>query len=401
MKKKLYIATALIGLTTSGGAFAADTLGEALEETRAMVNWRLRYEGVDQADIPEAADALTSRLRAGFQTGEWGHTSLLGELVWTEDIVDDFNSTINGQTQYPVVADPGSITAVNRFAFTNKSLENTALTLGRQRIILDDARFVGNVGWRQNEQTYDGLRSQTDGERIDVDLAYITQVNRIFGPDSPAGKWEGDIVLANASHPFSWGTLTAFAYGLDLDDAAALSSDTVGLRLTGSKPLDELTLLYTASFAQQTDAGLNPADFSESYYFLEGGLRISKFTVALGLEQLGSDGTNRVTTPLATLHAFQGWGDKFLGTPAAGIDDSFLRLAYQPGQIGPFESLSLAAVYHEFDADFGSAHYGDEIDFSLAARWNQMTLTLKYAAYEADKLFTDTDKFWVSMDYAF
>jgi hypothetical protein len=51
-----------------------------------------------------------------------------------------------------VVADPAFL-AINRFALLNNSLANTTLTLGRQRIVLDDARFVGNGGWRQNEQT--------------------------------------------------------------------------------------------------------------------------------------------------------------------------------------------------------------------------------------------------------
>jgi len=401
MKTKLRVTAVLTGLVASAAALGAETLGEALSETKPIVDWRVRYETVDQTGIAETADAVTSRIRAGFQTGEWGKTSLLGEADWSEDLVDDFNSTTNGQTQYPVVADPGDLLVVNRFALTNKSLDHTTLTFGRQRIIHDNARFVGNVGWRQHEQTYDALRAQTKLEHLDVDLAYVDQVNRVFGPDSPAGKWNGDIVLGNVSHPTGWGSISAFAYHLDLDEAAVLSSDTVGLKVTGSRTLDPLKLLYTLTLARQTDAGANPSDYSETYAFVEGGLGIAKFTVALGLEQLGSDGVNSVTTPLATLHAFQGWADKFLGTPVNGIDDTFLRFAYQPGAVGPFQSLSVATILHEFDADFGSAHYGDEIDFQVAARWRQMTFTLKYAAYEADTLFTDTDKFWVSMDYAF
>jgi hypothetical protein len=403
---------ALTALAGPAGVAAAESLGEALEETKLMMNWRLRYEGVDQAGLPEQADALTSRVRAGFETGSWGATSLLGELAWTEDVVDDFNSTTNGQSEYPVVADPGGFVDVNRFALTNRSLERTQLTLGRQRIVLDDSRFVGNVGWRQNEQTYDGVRVEIDAggagsgagaadARVHVDVAYIDQVNRIFGPDSPAGEWEGAIVLANVSKSFAWGKLTGFAYGLDIDEAAALSSDTVGLRLAGSRPAGDLTALYTLSIARQTDAGASPLDYAETYFLAEGGLRVSKVTLALGVEQLSSDGIASVTTPLATLHAFQGWADKFLTTPAAGVDDRFVRVAYQPGARGPFESLSIVGVYHVLDADFGSAHYGDELDVSVAAGFGKLTFTLKYAAYEADELFTDTDKLWLSLDYAF
>lgn len=401
MKRMSYAAVVLAMLIGAEAAWSAETVSEALAETKTLINWRLRYEGVDQTGFAETADALTSRLRTGFQTGDWRGTDLLGELVWTEDVVDNYNSTTNGQSMYPVVADPGGFVAVNRFALTNKSLQHTALTFGRQRIVHDNARFIGNVGWRQNEQTYDGLRAQIGAGSVDVDLAYIGQVNRIFGPDSPSGKWNGDVVLANVSTALDAGTLTGFAYALEFDEAAALSSNTLGLRFSGAKPVGALTALYTVSFARQSDAGKNPSDFSEDFYFVEGGLKFGKVTLALGLEVLGSDGVNRVTTPLATLHAFQGWADKFLATPPAGIDDRFLRWAYQAGRVGPFESLNLAAVWHDFDADFGAAQYGDELDLSVVARAERMTFTLKYAAYDAEQLLTDTDKFWLSLDYSF
>ncbi len=58
---------------------------------------------------------------------------------------------------YPVVADEEAY-EINRFQFTNTSLPGTTLTLGRQRILLDDQRFIGNSGWRQNEQTFDAFR---------------------------------------------------------------------------------------------------------------------------------------------------------------------------------------------------------------------------------------------------
>ena len=92
---------------------------------------------------------------------------------------------------------------------------------------------------------------------------------------------------------------------------------------------------------------------------------------------------------------------KFLTTPVNGIADSYLRFAYQPGMNGPFDAVSIAAWYHLFDADLGSAEYGDEIDVSISARVERITLMLKYAAYQAESLFTDTDKLWFSMEYAF
>jgi hypothetical protein len=400
-RKLTHVGCMVAAASLAEGAHAAETLGEALRQSDFIVDWRARYESVDQTGIAETADALTNRLRFGFQTAPLAKTRLLVEGVWIGAGVDDYNSTTNGKTQFPVVADPADFTALNRFALTNKSLEHTTLTFGRQRILLDDTRFVGNVGWRQNEQTFDALRAQLDHKAVKVDLSYANQVNRVFGPDSPVGRWHGDVALANVGHVFRFGTLTGFDYFLDLTDAAAASSNTLGLRLAGSKPLGKLGSNYVLSYARQTDAGANPASFSVPYYLLEGGLTFrSKPGIALGYERLGTDGTTAFSTPLATLHAFQGWADKFLTTPAAGVEDKYLKFSYPFGQRGAFKSVNVLALYHDFAAEETSTHYGDELDLQLLARTTKLTFTLKYAAYAADSLFTDTDKLWLSVDYA-
>src|SRR5690606_7652843 len=363
--------------------------------------WRLRYEGVDQAGFAENADALTSRLRAGVVTGELAGTSLLAEGVWVEDLLDDYDSTTNGATEYPVVADPAGFAAVNRFAIVNRSLENVGITVGRQRIIHGNARFVGNVGWRQNEQTFDGVRAEIGLGRTKLDVAYANQVNRVFGPDSPVGKWEGDLVLARASRTFEWGDAAVFAYRLELDDAPAMSSDTYGIELVGSRPVgDRISARYAAAVARQTGRDPSPLDLDETYSLLEVGIGFGGVTIDIGRETLGGDGQAAFSTPLATLHVFQGWADKFLTTPAAGIEDTYVEVGYTTGAFGPLERLSIVAAFHELESDAGSASYGDELDLSLVARVAKMTFTLKYADYRADALFTDTRKLWLSMDFA-
>jgi hypothetical protein len=283
----------------------------------------------------------------------------------------------------------------------NKSLERTTLTFGRQRIVHDDQRFVGNVGWRQHEQTFDGLRAQWGSPKIKTDLTYAAQVNRVFGPDSPQGKWEGDVVLANFAYTLPVGTLTLFDYYLDIEGVASASSNTVGVKLLGSKPIGKMTGTYALAFAQQAEAGANAVDLDADYELVEGGLTFAKVGVALGLEVLGGDGVAAFSTPLATLHAFQGWGDKFLATPAAGIEDAYVRLSYPLGKRGRFANVAATAVFHDYKADVGSAHFGEELNLQFVARTERMALTAKYADYRADGLFTDTEKVWVSVDYSF
>ena len=394
-------ALALASATSTAPAYGAETFGEALREGDAIIDLRSRYETVEQGGFASEADALTARLRAGFQTAPLKGTAFLVEGVVVEDLIDDYNSTTNEHTEYPVVADPTDFAAINRAAIINKSLERTTLTFGRQRIVHDDQRFVGNVGWRQHEQTLDALRAQWGGTKLKTDLTYASQVNRVFGPDSPQGKWEGDVVLTNFAYTLPVGTLQFFDYYLDIDGVPTASTNTVGIKLAGSKPIGKLASTYALAYAQQGEAGLNAVDVDADYELLDGGLNFAKFGLGLGYEVLGSNGTVGFATPLATLHAFQGWADKFLATPAAGIEDSYFRFNYPLGKRGRFTNIAAVAVFHDYDADVGSAHYGEELNLQLVARTERMTFTAKYADYRADQYLTDTEKLWLQFDYAF
>ena len=84
-----------------------------------------------------------------------------------------------------------------------------------------------------------------------------------------------------------------------------------------------------------------------------------------------------------------------------GIEDSYVRFNYPFGKRGKFTSVAAVAVFHDYEADVSGAHFGEELNLQLVARTERMALTAKYADYRADELFTDTEKFWVSVDYAF
>ncbi len=404
MRRTGLIVTALLA---SGAGNAADfgPIGGAIGETKPIIDTRLRYEGVDQDPMAEDADAVTFRARLGFETGKAWSTSLLaeGEFVWPWKT--DYNSTINGKTQYPVVADPESY-EFNRLQLTNTALPQTTITLGRQRINLDDQRFVGNVGWRQNEQTYDALRVVNKSvTNLTFDVTYANQVNRVFSKDSPQGRYEGDSFLGNVAYQFPVGKLTAFGYWLEFDPiptvaaAAGDSSETYGLRFAGERQLSKLKLAYAASYATQQEYGDNPLDFDNDYYLLELTGTYRQYYVGLGLEVLEGNGAKGFTTPLATLHKFQGWADKFLTTPANGIDDRYINAGFTLKGVGPFDTVGGAASYHVYEAERISQDYGSEIDLQLQAKWKRFVGLLKYADYSADGLFTDTKKLWVQLEY--
>ena len=235
-----------------------------------------------------------------------------------------------------------------------------------------------------------------------IDVSYINQINRIFGDDSPVGVWEGDTVIINASHPSPSGKVTGFAYLLDIDNAGGIfSSQTIGARLNGAQKLGEGKLTYIASYAQQTDYGSSPFDYSADYVLAEGAYAQNGLSAGVGYEVLGGDDERAFQTPLATLHKFQGWADKFLATPITGVEDLYVKAGYAPGNVGPFKGTRFLAVYHDFSAETGGVDYGSEINLLATAKWKKLGLTLKYADYNADEFATDTQKLWFQIDYAF
>ena len=391
-----------LSLGSSFSARADGAFAEAINLTHPLLDMRLRYEFVDQDPLAHDANAFTLRTRGGFETGKAWDTSLLMELEAVIPLNTAYNNSFNGKATYPTIPDPESV-AINRLQLTNISIPYTAITVGRQRINLDDQRFIGNAGWRQNEQTFDAVRvvnKSIDG--FTADVTYLNNVNRVFGNFSPQGHYTGDTFLMNGAYTFSFGKLTAFAYLLQFDEAIAIreSAQTYGGRFAGTRDIGNLKLGYAASFATQKNYDNNPLRYSNNYYLGELTGTYTKFGATAGYEVLEGDGAKGFSTPLATLHKFNGWADKFLTTPPNGLKDLYGSIVYTERNVGPFASIAATVAYHRYDADFVSLHYGDEINAQVVARWQRYTFTIKYAGYDAERFATDTQKVWLQVEFA-
>jgi hypothetical protein len=306
-----------------------------------------------------------------------------------------------------VVADPESY-AINRLQLVNTSIPGTTLTLGRQRINLDDQRFVGASAWRQNEQTFDAFRVVNKSiENLVLDATYLNQVNRVFGERSPQGKYEGDSVLLNAGYQTKIGKITAFGYLLKFDNivgapaAVRDSSSTYGLRFAGEHPAGKVKLAYVASWATQTEYGDNPLSFDLDDVMAEFTTSWKQFGLGAGYEVMEGNGVKGFTTPLATLHKFQGWADKFLTTPANGIEDLYFTASSNFKAVGGLDTLGLVLSYHDYSAEHISADYGTEWNASITAKAKKLGFMIKYADYTQGVLASarDTEKFWMQMEY--
>ncbi|WP_417614083.1 alginate export family protein [Parasphingorhabdus sp.] len=367
---------------------------------------RYRLELVDQDGIPENATASTLRIRAGFVTDEWNG---LSAVVEGEAIIaigkERFNDTINGRTQFPIVADAEDI-LLNQAYIRWRPDSRIEATAGRQAVNLDNQRWVGSVGWRQNDQTLDAIKiSAKPLQNISVDYFHAWRVNRIFGTDSPLGIWrDTDIHGLRAGVEIKpVGKLSGYGYWLDIPSAPALSSRTLGVRLSGDQALTKKAkLLYAAEYGSQKEYGSNPLVFNHDYWLAEAGFATGPFTAKVGLERLEGDGISALQTPLATLHAFNGWSDKFLLTPANGLRDIYADIGYKFSQDGPLKGTLLRIVYHDFNSARLGIDYGSEWDavMSIPARKN-ITLIGKIARYNADLFATDTTKIWFSIDAKF
>jgi hypothetical protein len=371
----------------------------AMSESKPIIDLRLRTESVDQDGLGRNAAATTLRGRFGFETGKAWNTALLAEADLLRTFGGDYNSTTNGHTAFPVVPDPETH-EINRLQLTNGSLPGTTLVLGRQRIVLDDQRFVANVGWRQNEQTFDALRvTNRSIANLTIDVAYLSRVNRVFGRESPVGYYDGDNFVANVAYQMPLGKLTGFAYLLDFDRAPADSSRTLGARFAGERVVRRVKVGYAASWASQEDRANNPLDYSDDFHAAEVTGTIRQWSLGAGVEVLQGDGVKGFATPLATLHKFQGWADKFLTTPPNGIDDRYVTLGYATKGVGVLDSLSATLAWHLFEAERGALDYGSELNLQLQAKWHRLSGILKYADYRADRFATDTRKFWAQVEF--
>lgn len=403
MRNRLLFCAVLPTLVLARPAFAAD--GEPVEFADGatfdpILDLRLRYETVDQENAPQTADALTIRSRAGFEVAASGF-SFLAEAESTLAIVNDYNDTIpgNGVEPYPVVADPDNV-ELNRLQIAYRKGAN-GLVVGRQRINLDNQRFVGAVGWRQNEQTFDAVRGQASFGPVSLDATYSISEHTIFGEDSPNEEFEGDLVLLNGGAKAGPVSIKAFAYLLDFDTRLAFSSQTYGVLATGSVPLGSARLDLLASYARQSDYQGNPVSFGVDYFNFELGGALGGFSLKAGYEELGSDGGGAAfQTPLATLHAFNGWADIFLTTPDTGLRDYYVS-AGKSFKIKALPGLKAGVAYHKFDSDFGGIDYGEEWDASLGFKLGRVGLLAKYANFNANQLGSDSEKFWLQAEFQF
>ena len=377
----------------------APALGLAAPATTYSLDLRLRQESVDDASFDQEAAATTLRLRAGLQHAFGEHFSARLEFEGTRHLGHErFNSTANGLTAYPAVVDPDNA-ELNQAWLAWTPGKATRVAVGRQKLNFDNQRYVGASSFRQNEQTFDALdATHTFGNGVQARYAWLGRVQRVNGanhPNEDLGRWLLDAHLLNLGVKLGPGRLSGYGYFIENRTLPASSHRNLGLRYV-IEPDDKAHRAWGLALeaARQSPYADGAARNHANYALLEGSWRWNGNTFRLGEERLGGDGHYGFATPLATLHAFNGWADRFLTTPVDGLRDRYL------GWNRRFGRFEANAVAHDFRADHGGRDLGREFDASLGLaitpRWSAQA---KLADFHGDEGPADVGKYWLALEY--
>ena len=402
--KPLAVSIALIAASASTSTQAAEegSFIDALTNGKAFANLRLRYEHADFDNALDSADALTLDTSFGYKTKDYYGWSFLVEGEDVREVlgVRDFSVPPAGVRagEFDVILDPET-TELDQ-AFVQYKANGFLAKLGRQVITHDGHRFIGHVGWRQDRQTFDGVTLGYESDGLALTGSYVTQRNRIFAEEADI---DSEDIFLNASYKFGTGKLVAYSYLLEQDDNGP-EIDTYGISYNGKFNAGSSTFNYGLEYATQDNG-----DLDTDYIHINGGAKFGAFKLGLGYELLGSDdGAGAFTTPLATLHKFNGWADVFAGgTPDRGLEDIYasLDIAIAGGKGGNFK-----LVFHDFDGDetnpvTGSDDYGDEIDVQYTYNFSKHVYSgIKYANYnggEGGPGLVDRERIWAWVGFKF
>ena len=414
--KRLLLSLAAMPLILGGMSVcaSADDGINVLSNVKFSGEIRPRYESADSHlgtdSTRDAAKAFTTRTTIGVGADLFQVSGLSAYLEGTS--VNNFGYTnyngagtgINLNTKYDIIKDPQQARITQ--AYIDYKIGKTLIRAGRQDVNLDNQRFIGTVDWRQMKQTYDAV-AIVDNSIDNLSLLGAYVAGYIGVGEAQASTNTKSVLLHGAYKVNDMLTVTAYDYML------ASISDTYGAALTGNIDAGVAKLDYRAEYAKQTDPSLEyqvkNVKADAQYYNLDLGANISGFLAGLNYESLGKaegSATKGFNTPLATLHAFNGWADVFLGsTNNAGLNDANVRLGYADKSLG-----KLLAVYHKFDAQKSigtSKDLGSEFDVSYGNKIpgiNNLTGLVKGAFYkggDATGFTNDKTVAWLMLDYKF
>lgn len=200
LNKILFVLNALLAESASANSYFSD----AIVNGTVTGNFRLRYEGVNDAAYRRRATGLTLRSRLGYEMAPVYGVSAGIEIRDVRVIAGLNNYQLPtppapSQNGYAIIPDPQKAAISNAY-IRYRSKSDLDVIYGRQRISLDSQRFLGNAGGRQSDQTFDAISVAYKGlQNWNFYVAHVNHVNGVT--DAFNSKTEDDIF--NASYTSS------------------------------------------------------------------------------------------------------------------------------------------------------------------------------------------------------
>ncbi|WP_457642918.1 hypothetical protein [Persephonella sp.] len=414
---------ALLLTGTANQSNAQDLLGVSfIDNVKPYLEFRPRYEYVDQEKTGKKdANALTIRTKIGVNIGTvlgvQGLSATL-EAIDVSALIDQYDPQ---RTKYETVKDPAN-TRITQ-AYLAYKYSNFVFIAGRKYVAIDDHRFIGTVNWRQMPQSLGVVAvAGKPIQGLDFLLAGVYERKGIV--DSLNKDWKMDkmpIVLdVNYQVVPQALRLKGFAYLLtDIHN-------TYGIKASGKIGLGNgVTVSYLGEYAKQTDpyqkdnVATKP-DIDTDYYRLKVGASAMGFFGNVMYTYFGNAGGKDAgfSTPLATLHKFDGWADVMLSGAAKGFYYGMKEWCISAGYKNPVIG-KLMIAYLKFDSDkdpgFGKS-IGSEVDLLYAKKLTKrLSFLAKAAYYNADNGYcisecnnkedalgkNDVTKYWLQLDYKY
>ncbi|MSP28254.1 MAG: hypothetical protein EXR80_07555 [Methylococcales bacterium] len=433
-QRTIPLSVILLSLSVGGGsALADDDIMKKIEDALKIgrdggikIDTRYRYENVNQDNTinpatgkplplavqPQTANANTIRTSLGVLSPTYYGVQGYVEYEGMHVLQSDYNNGRGNKPLYSTVADP-DWNELNQLWLSYSGIPDTVIKGGRQRIKFDDDRFIGNVGWRQLETTFDSvLITNKSLNHLVINVGYIGHVSTFTATNEDIRA-----PILNINYNMGdYGNLIGYGYWLGYTQPdttgrsgtqTSKSNQTYGIRVINpAKPtkkfMEHCSPLYTAEWSIQQDYINSPVNYTANRYNLMGGLRAyDHYDFMAGMEQLNGHGVNQAfVTPLGTNHAFQGWADLFLNTPKDGIRDVYGTIV---GRFLENESLAVTGTFHAFSDDTGQINYGKEWDFQAEQKFGKhYSVLVKYAYFDNaqgntgfNAGATDTQRIWV------
>jgi hypothetical protein len=298
---------------------------------------------------------------------------------------------------------------------------NLHLKVGRQELVYDDHRLLGNVNWAQQARSHDAvlLKTQSEKWQAHIGAAYNNEKEQLFRTPYTQNNYRSLFFLWSKFKPSKEFNISTLAIADGFQGADIAVDETIYRYTAGTHAqLESGKTNFTGTFYYQFGTDVSNKDISAYMFALNAMYKYRKTNFEVGLDYLSGtdlsekDKMKTFNTLYATNHKFYGWMDYFLNIPLhtaqGGLSDLYLGIQHK---FSP--KTSLTAKVHQFslvadifpenspEADLGKK-LGTEIDTNINYKFSKdVSFQAGFSMMFAEELMAvlkggdnDTAQYW-------